>query len=123
MSSQISISEAARRWNLSRTTIYKAMNNGELSTTGKGKSRKVDVSEMIRVYGDVQLNSFENSNMNSSEHIQKTIIEQLISSKDEVIRQKQDEIDWLKSELEKRDIREQKLVEHQTKSLWKKIFG
>lgn len=46
----ISTSEAARRWGISRETIYRRRRNGEISVTGDPPT--IDPSEMLRVFGE-----------------------------------------------------------------------
>lgn len=54
---KVSISEAARLVNVSRPTIYKMLNTGQLTYTSVVKhgksSRTVDTSELIRVFGSL----------------------------------------------------------------------
>lgn len=45
----ISVTEAAREWGVSRTTIYQKVNDGELS---RNSDKKIDPSEMLRVFGE-----------------------------------------------------------------------
>lgn len=45
----ISVSEAAKRWGVSRTTIYKKIDDGELS---RNSEKKIDTTEMLRVFGN-----------------------------------------------------------------------
>lgn len=45
----ISVSEAAKRWRVSRTTIYKKIDDGELS---RNSDKKIDTTEMLRVFGN-----------------------------------------------------------------------
>jgi len=56
MNTQISISEAARRWGVSRQTIHNKIKSGELSVSGHGqvkpgKAKKLDITELQRVLG------------------------------------------------------------------------
>lgn len=44
----ISVSEASKRWGVSRTTIYKKIDDGELS---RNSDKKIDTTEMLRVFG------------------------------------------------------------------------
>ena len=46
---KISVTKAAKEWGVSRTTIYQKVNDGELS---RGSDKKIDVSEMLRVFGE-----------------------------------------------------------------------
>lgn len=52
---QVSISEAHKLTGVSRSTIYKDIENGTLSvTTGARKKKTIMVSELQRVYGDLK---------------------------------------------------------------------
>lgn len=51
---KVSISEAARLTGKSRTTLHRLIKAGELSTcSGVRNAKMVDVSELIRVFGDI----------------------------------------------------------------------
>ena len=54
---KVSISEAARLAGISRPTIYKLMNSGQLNFTSVVKAGKtvknIDTSELIRVFGNI----------------------------------------------------------------------
>ena len=66
----ISVTKAAKEWGVSRTTIYQKVNDGELSRTA---DKKIDTSEMLRVFGEPvskkrteqSLNSSDNTHLNS----------------------------------------------------------
>lgn len=45
----ISVTKAAKEWDVSRTTIYQKVNDGELSRTA---DKKIDTAEMLRVFGE-----------------------------------------------------------------------
>ncbi|HGY5117083.1 TPA: helix-turn-helix domain-containing protein [Citrobacter freundii] len=69
---RVSISEAARLASVSRPTIYKLIKSGELSYTSvvkHGKSVKnIDVSELIRVFGALDVVSeSKNNNVKSDD--------------------------------------------------------
>lgn len=46
---EIGVSEAAKKWNLSRQYIYRKIKSGELSRLGNGS---IDTSELLRVFGE-----------------------------------------------------------------------
>jgi hypothetical protein len=46
---EIGVSEAAKKWNLSRQYIYRKIKSGELSRLGNGN---IDTSELLRVLGE-----------------------------------------------------------------------
>jgi hypothetical protein len=48
----LNISQAGSRWGVSRATIYRYKNKGDLSVIKEGKRSFVDTSEMMRVFGD-----------------------------------------------------------------------
>ena len=51
---KVSISEAARLTGKSRTTLHRLIKAGELSTcSGARNAKMVDISEIIRVFGDI----------------------------------------------------------------------
>jgi len=51
---KVSISEAARLTGKSRTTLHRLIKTGELSTcSGVRNAKMVDISELIRVFGEV----------------------------------------------------------------------
>lgn len=53
---KVSISEAARLTGKSRTTLHKLIKTGELSTcSGVRNTKMIDISELIRVFGEVSL--------------------------------------------------------------------
>lgn len=47
----LTISQIAREWQISRTTIYKKLENGELS---QNEDKTIYIGEVIRVFGEVQ---------------------------------------------------------------------
>ena len=48
---QLSLTEVSKRFNVNRTTIYRAVNNGKLSRLNNGL---FDLAEVIRVFGEAQ---------------------------------------------------------------------
>lgn len=59
---QLSVKEAAERVGVTRQTIFKKIKDGELSATINHRGNKqVDVSELLRVYGQLQSNDSQSS--------------------------------------------------------------
>lgn len=58
----ISVTEAAKEWGVSRTTIYQKINDGELS---RNSDKKIDPSEMLRVFGEPVLKKRTERSVNS----------------------------------------------------------
>lgn len=60
---KVSISEAARLTGKSRTTLHRLIKTGELSTcSGVRNAKMIDISELIRVFGEVSTPVAEQAN-------------------------------------------------------------
>jgi len=65
---KVSISEAARLTSKSRTTLHRLIKTGELSTcAGVRNSKMIDISELIRVFGDISTSVTEQYSEQASE--------------------------------------------------------
>lgn len=65
---KVSISEAARLAGKSRTTLHRLIKTGELSTcAGVRNSKLIDISELIRVFGDISVPVTEQYSEQASE--------------------------------------------------------
>ena len=116
----ISVTEAAKEWGVSRTTIYQKVNNGELSRTA---DKRIDTSEMFRVFGEPvskkrteqSMNSLNNTHLNSQtvqsctalehqldlEKLKNEHLQQQVSDQKQLIENYQQQIDQLNKTLEK----------------------
>jgi len=81
---KVSISEAARLTGKSRTTLHRLIKTGELSTcAGVRNSKMIDISELIRVFGDISAPATEQySEQDSEQHVTvpDTANEQMVNS-------------------------------------------
>lgn len=69
---KVSISEAARLAGKSRTTLHRLIKTGELSVSaGDRNSKMIDISELVRVFPDLSVNT--------GEHHNEQVIEQLVT--------------------------------------------
>ena len=85
---QLSLTEVSKRFNVNRTTIYRAVNNGKLSRLSNGL---FDLAEVIRVFGEAQTaEAAPVANKESSE--QSKLVEVL-----------ERELLFLKNQIEKKD--------------------
>lgn len=68
----LTISQIAREWQISRTTIYKKLENGELS---QNEDKTIYIGEVIRVFGEVQKSKKqpEQKIENNIEHLLTTV--------------------------------------------------
>lgn len=99
---KFSVMDASKAFKKSRTTIYEALKNGELSRDNDGL---IDLSELIRVYGNpigVQHNV-------RTEHVQKDVPVHVHSEMEQVLRE---QINLLKSQLDLANQREKSLMQH-----------
>ena len=116
----ISVTKAAKEWGVSRTTIYQKINDGELSRTS---DKKIDTSEMLRVFGEPvskkrteqSLNSPDNTQLNSQtvqsctalehqlelEKLKNEHLRQQVSDQKQLIENYQQQISQLNKTLEK----------------------
>lgn len=117
---KISVTKAAKEWGVSRTTIYQKVNDGELSRTA---DKKIDVSEMLRVFGEPiskkrteqSLNTSNNTHLNSQsvqsctalehqlelEKLKNEHLRQQVSDQKQLIENYQQQIGQLNKTLEK----------------------
>lgn len=123
---RLTVTEAASLYQISRTTLYRKINSGKLSA---GDDGKIDLSEMIRVFGEA-----ESSGVNPVSQKSAPAVSELDNEKELVLQEKikgleqqlktlqsqlesaQNLIEWFKGQVEK----PQKLIEHKTK---KSLFG
>jgi predicted DNA-binding transcriptional regulator AlpA len=123
---RLTVTEAAKLYEISRTTIYRKINNGSLSAD---TDNKIDLSEMIRVFGEAKSSGtksvlHENTSPVSVLQSDKELVllekikglEQEVKSLQSQLESAQSMIEWFKAQVEK----PQKLIEHKTK---KTLFG
>ena len=127
---RLSVTEAATLYKISRTTIYRNINSGKLST---GSDNKIDLSEMIRVFGEAKT-----PNTKTVLHESAPTVPPLQSESELMLQEKirglelqvknlqsqlenaQSLIEWFKNQVE----RPQKLIEHKPKkSLFNRVLS
>lgn len=105
---KISISEAAKRWGVSRTTVYQKINDGELS---RGSDKKIDVSEMLRVFGEPPNNEQQKDVLNKTVNtVRKTPLNKQSEQLNAIKLEHKLEIERLKNEQLEQQVREQKIL-------------
>ena len=74
---KISPTAAAKQWNVGKTTIYRLMNDGELSFSLNDKGKRVlDSSELVRVFGEPE---------RTKKHTAEAMQEQMQRQNDELV--------------------------------------
>lgn len=94
--------DASKAFKKSRTTIYEALKNGEISRDSDGL---IDLSELIRVYG----NPSGVKSAVRTEHVQKNNTVHVQSEVETLLK---DQISLLKSQLDLANQREKSLMQH-----------
>ena len=94
--------DASKAFKKSRTTIYEAIKNGELSRDNDGL---IDLSELIRVYG----NPIGVQSSTRTEHLKKDVQVHVQSEIETVLK---DQISLLKNQLDLANQREKALMQH-----------
>ena len=94
--------DASKAFKKSRTTIYEALKNGELSRDHDGL---IDLSELIRVYG----NPVGVQSSTRTEQVQKDVQVHVQSEVENVLK---DQISLLKNQLDLANQREKSLMQH-----------
>ena len=119
--SRVTVSEAVKMVDVSQTQIYRDIGNGVLSADKDARGKKViDVSELIRVYGDVRTPEDVGNNGNS--HQDATVnngnadIEEMVNNGNAhvengaVVAVLEEQVELLKEQLELATTREQQLA-------------
>lgn len=99
---KFSVMDASKAFKKSRTTIYEALKNGELSRDHDGL---IDLSELIRVYG----NPISVQSSTRTEQVQKDVQVHVQSEVENVLK---DQISLLKNQLDLANQREKSLMQH-----------
>lgn len=105
---QITIKEIQNQWGIARATIYKHIKSGKLSRLDNGL---VDVSEVIRVYGEPSKNTQVDIKETRIDDQEKSILLQKIAFLETQLNQAEKREEWLKGQVEKAQ-ETIKLLEH-----------
>ena len=126
-----SISQVSKAVGVTKQTLYKKISKGLISCTRTPDGKKgVELSEMERVFGPLKEKKFKAIAAAEDDYYKNVNVDKVVSRMEQ-------EIQYLRSELNERNqaaketrmlLRaEQKknilLLEHQSKSFWRKIFG
>lgn len=93
---QVTIKELQERWNISRATVYKHIQQGKLSRLTNGK---IDVSEVIRVYGEPK-ETILRKEVDSGDSQEKTLLLEKIRLLEGQLGEARERETWLKSQVE-----------------------
>jgi hypothetical protein len=93
---EITIRDIQQRWNISRPTIYKHIRQGKLSRLENGK---VDVSEVLRVYGEPQ-ETQTRQEIDTLDSQEKALLLEKIRLLESQLDDAKERESWLKSQVE-----------------------
>ena len=133
----LNLSQAAQAAGITRRTLYNHVKQGKVTVSRDGKNNPVvDVSELIRVYGNVHLPEKQIPSVSHRENTQKNFPhEQLTAMQKELAEMKQaitlmlrekenqqheDEKNQLREEIKKLS---ESLEQAQKKGFWSRLFG
>jgi predicted DNA-binding protein YlxM (UPF0122 family) len=93
---EVSISEIQERWKISRATVYNHIKKGKLSRLQNGK---VDISEVVRVYGEPKETASRQEVENGDTQEKALLLEKIRLLESQLDDAKERE-NWLKSQVE-----------------------
>jgi transposase len=119
----LSISQAAKTFKVSRSTIQRKIKSGDLSLdasrgSGAVNTKSVDISELVRVFGEPRT-TVETVSM----HASRDNVGQPHDTQENLIKQLRNENEWLRKELEEKRQQETLRITYKSKSWLKRIFG
>ena len=126
---KITITEASRLAGISRTSFYKTyINKGIISVIKDDKNVFVDVSELLRVFPDVNLGLQEGLHKNTQVDTSAVNHVNLLERENQLLKnqlkQAEDREDWLKSQIDELRHQQSYLLEDKNpKKTRKKLFG
>lgn len=93
---EVTISEIQQQWKVSRATIYKHIKKGKLSRLQSGK---VDVSEVVRVYGEPK-ETASRQEVDTGDSQEKALLLEKIRLLENQLDDAKQRESWLKSQVE-----------------------
>jgi molybdopterin converting factor small subunit len=128
---KVSISEAIRMAGVSRSHFYnKYINKGLISVQVEDDKKLIDVSELIRVFGNIQVENSSKEHIRTAEHIEsipdKNKIIELLEQQLQESKQREAEAksreEWLQKQIDELRQQQNNLLENKS-IIRKKIFG
>ena len=132
---EITVSEASKRWGITRQTIYKKIRQGKLSQL---QNKKIDVAEMVRVFGEPNVNKVKQDTVtidNRLQSEQEASLQERIRTLEDNLRKAQEHEriaqareQWLQKQVDKltdtvKLLEFKKTEKDEKKGLWGRLFG
>lgn len=122
--SKLSITDAAKAAGVSRSHLYKKyINTGIISIDIVDDKKMIDISEIIRVFGNVFINEAKtqaNTPLNTDKDKIIAVLERELA---EVKQQAKEREDWLKKQIDELRQQQSNLLEDKTAKKRKKFLG
>ena len=118
---KVTISEAIRLAGVSRSHFYKKyINEGVISISSDGDKKLIDISELIRVFPNIQVeNKYQEQNQTSVD----TKKDKVIHILEEQLKEAKEREEWLKQQIDELRKQQNNLLEDKTTKKRKKLFG
>ena len=94
---QITIQELQKQWGVARSTVYKHIKAGRLTRLDNGL---IDVSEIIRVYGEPSANTPRDSKQSVIDTTETAILKEKIAFLESQLAQAEKREEWLRGQVE-----------------------
>ena len=94
---QITIQELQNQWGVARSTVYKHIKAGRLTRLANGK---IDVSEIVRVYGEPSKNTGRDKKTSAVESHDNTLLLDKIAFLELQLAQAEKREEWLRGQVE-----------------------
>jgi hypothetical protein len=127
---KVSISEAIRMAGVSRSHFYnKYINKGLISVQVEEDKKLIDVSELIRVFGDIRVENSSKEQIRTVEHIESTtdknkiieLLEQQLQESKQRENDAKNRETWLQQQID--DLRQQQNLLENKRTSRKKFLG
>jgi hypothetical protein len=117
---KLSITAAAKQWGMSRRTLSRRVSLGDVTvSSGTGRAKTVDTSEMLRVFGEPKMDTPVDSPVSMPVMSQDN--SEIVALLKQQISRLESDNDFLKEELKRAHQRELMKLTHQTKSWWQRL--
>jgi hypothetical protein len=128
---KLSISKAAKKWGISRTSVQAAIKQGKLTAVQESATLKsIDTSDMLRVFGEPKnMTSAANNQVELVNEVQvgaqvelakKDLKIEFLERENELLR---DQVKIYQEQLKRAQDMIPLMITHQPKSLWQRIKG
>lgn len=123
--SNVTISEAARLAGISRTQLYRGfINKGKISVTKDNEKVSIDLSELVRVFPNIKLDTIDTLQEVAESYIQNTpeqvgvvtLLREQLSKTEQQLAEAKAREEWLKQQIDELRQQQSNLLENKLES-------